>query len=113
MRTASATVDDEIATISDRADDFGVEIEVDLDSHGFIWIGQITRRNGIAGSGRRVIEMVFEIADQVGYDVRLACLEWNGDLLAYYEGLGFEIDHDATAGRREDDDHVVMVRSPE
>jgi hypothetical protein len=99
---------DELEEAIGLADADHVDLDVDHDRSGFIWIGRIDRRaEGVSGAGRRAIERVLEIADEQGVEVRLACIE--GGLVEYYESLGFSIDPLAQC---RDDDFVIMAREP-
>lgn len=99
--------------IIDLAGRDGVDLTAEVAADGSIWIGRIDRTHGAPGSGRRSIERLFEIADEEEIDVRLACEEDAGDLVAYYESLGFEIDAAGTSDDRGREGHVVMTRHPE
>lgn len=99
---------DEIEEAIDMADGDHVDLDVDHDSSGFIWIGRIDRRAGSTpGAGRRAIERLLQIADEHHVEVRLACLE--GGLVDYYGSMGFSVDQDAHC---RDEDFVIMAREP-
>lgn len=113
MILARVRVDDALRAIVDRAEEEGVDLTVDVDADGSIWIGRIDRTHGSPGSGRRTIERLLELADDEDVDVGLACEEDALDLVSYYESLGFEVDSAGTSDNRAQDGHVVMTRSPE
>jgi ribosomal protein S18 acetylase RimI-like enzyme len=112
-RVAVGGVEREMPRLLLQARSWGVEIAAEVLPEGSVWISRIDRTTGRPGSGRRVIELLSDLADEEEIDVSLACEADNLPLVSYYESIGFVIDVEATRERGGSDDHVVMTRRPE
>lgn len=111
MATRFRLDQDELERVMSRADALGVLLETHIMGDGGIWLGQITREDGPPGSGRRVLDMLCEIADEAEVNIGLVVIEWCDKVVELYRSLGFEQREFDTA--REDDDYILMIREPE
>ena len=68
--------------------DHGVEIDIDL-QEDHIWIANIERHEGNAGSGARVLRDLMEISDHHDIPIRGRVVKNPIRLLNYYQSLGF------------------------
>lgn len=111
MATLLRLEQDDLERVMTRAGELGVHLETDITEDGGIWLGQITRGDGVAGSGRRVLEMLCEVADEAEVDIGLVVIHWCTGVVDLYSSLGFEQrDHD---GVHDDDDYILMIREPQ
>ncbi len=100
----------DLEELMERADKSGVELEVSFDVDGMIYLGRIQRGSGCPGAGRRVLDMLCELADDAGLAVCLAVIRWLDPVIALYEDLGFSQIPNTNIFL--DDDFQMMERPP-